>query len=55
MTERGSFQMDFMSAADYQNEACGQEAYDPWCDAYEHVGRYASFELGRGVWQLGEA
>lgn len=52
MTERGSFQMDFMSAADYQNEACGQEAYDPWCDAYEHVGRYAELQIGPAPTQM---
>ena len=29
------FQMDFMAAADYENDQCNPEAYDPWCDAYE--------------------
>jgi hypothetical protein len=35
MMERGAFQMDFMAAADYENDQCNPEAYDPWCDAYE--------------------
>ena len=52
MMERGAFQMDFMSAADYQNNNCNQEAYDPWCEAIEHVGRYAELQIGPAPTQM---
>lgn len=52
MKEQGMFQEDFMSASDYENPKCTAPYYDPWCDAYEHVGRYTELQVGPARTQM---
>ena len=49
--EHGTFQQDFMSASDYQNERCSHDYYDPWCAHYAHEGLYSELQIGPALTQ----
>lgn len=52
MDSSGTFQQDFLSASDYENEKCTSPYYDPWCDHYEHEGRYTELQVGPAPTQM---
>ena len=49
--EFGAFNQDFLSAS-VQPEECNADAYDPWCAAYEHKGRYTELQVGPARTQM---
>ena len=48
----GAFQQDFMSASDYENPKCDKPYYDPYCEHYEHEGRYTELQIGPAPSQM---